>query len=336
MRKFIVTFLPASLLLAFLAMGLSTCGGGGGGGGSSAPAATLTGLSVNGPSSVSEYGTGTYTATASWSDNSTTTVTPTWSVNSQAASISASGVLSCLQIDNDQTVTVTAAYSFGGITVTATRNVALSNIATIPFTAQMLSGKVFFDENIIPGGGYDSSLSILNADSSFEQYTYEIPPDAADFAKGTWSIDASGNLVVNISGQGTVTVMLVSDSPTEMQVLIDDGTATPSTATLEKIVPVDSAKLPGSYVGSDGYTWVFNANGTATCTIFGGTTFTWSVDSAGVLKMPSSTGYSPWWYARAGSQSTASEYTVLKVGFVEYNPAGGFYKYYGGHVLTRQ
>ena len=78
MRKFIVTFLPACLLLACLAMVLSTCGGGGGGdgGGGGAPPATLSGLSINGPSSVSEYSTGTYTATASWSDNSTSTVTP--------------------------------------------------------------------------------------------------------------------------------------------------------------------------------------------------------------------------------------------------------------------
>ncbi len=332
MRKFIVTFLPASLLLAFLAMGLSTCGGGGGGG-SSTPAATLTGLSVNGPSSVSEYGTGTYTATASWSDNSTTTVTPTWSVNSQTASISTSGVLSCLQIDNDQTVTVTATYVSGGITETATRNVALSNIATIPFTAQMLSGKVFFDENIIPGGGYDSSLSILNADSSFEQYTYEIPPDAADSVKGTWSIDASGNLVVNISGQGTVTVMLISDSPTEMQVLIDDGTATPSTATLEKTVPVDNSILPGTYVNQFGDTWIFNPNGTGSTTGDGGWTYTWSVDS-GVIKVVFPNQYVGSLYARAGSQSSATSYTILKWAFVIHTPTGGFGDYYGGMELT--
>jgi len=333
MRKFIVTFLPASLLLAFLAMGLSTCGGGGGGGGSSTPAATLTGLSVNGPSSVSEYGTGTYTATASWSDNSTTTVTPTWSVNSQAASISTSGVLSCLQINNDQTVTVTATFASGGVTETATRNVALSNIATIPFTAQMLSGKVFFDENIIPGGGYDSPLSILNANSSFEQYTYEIPPDAADSVTGTWSIDATGNLVVNISGQGTVKVMLISDSPTEMQVLIDDGTATPSTATLEKTVPVDNSILPGTYVNQFGDTWIFNPNGTGSTTGDGGWTYTWSVDS-GVIKVVFPNQYVGSMYARAGSQGTATSYTILKWAFVIHTPTGGFGDYYGGMELT--
>ena len=337
MRKFIFTFLPASLLLACLAMVISTCGGGGGGGGGGAPTATLSGLSINGPSSVSEYGTGTYTATASWSDNSTSTVKSTWSVNSQAASISTGGVLSCLQIDNDRTVTVTATYSSGGITETATMDVGLTNIATIPFTAQMLSGNAFFEENTSAGGGYDSSLSIFNADFSFQQYSYEKPPGTSDNVTGTWSVDASGKLLVNISGQGTITAELISDSSTEMQVVTDDGIEPPSIATLEKIVPADPAKLPGTYTQSvEGYTWVFNANGTGTCSIFGGSPFTWAVDYDGILKMTFSNGYSPWFYARATSQSTPTAYTVLKVAFPEFNPSGGFYNYYGGRELTRQ
>jgi len=337
MRKFIFTFLPASLLLACLAMVISTCGGGGGGGGGGAPTATLSGLSINGPSSVSEYGTGTYTATANWSDNSTSTVKSTWSVNSQAASISTGGVLSCLQIDNDRTVTVTATYSSGGITETATMDVGLTNIATIPFTAQMLSGNAFFEENTSAGGGYDSSLSIFNADFSFQQYSYEKPPGTSDNVTGTWSVDASGKLLVNISGQGTITAERISDSSTEMQVVSDDGTGPPSIATFEKIVPVDPAKLPGTYVGSDGYTWVFNANGTGSIPDFGGITFTWSVDPDGVLRMPSNTGYTVVFYARASSQSTATSYTILKVGFPEFKTSPGeFYTYYGGIGLTRQ
>jgi hypothetical protein len=297
----------------------------------------LSGLSINGPSSVSEYGTGTYTATASWSDNSTSTVTPGWSVNSQATTISVNGVLSCQTINNDQTVTVTATHSSGGITKTATMDVILTNMATIPFTAQVLAGNAFFEENASAGGDYDSSLAILNAISIFQQYSYENPPGTSDYVTGNWSIDASGKLIVNISGQGMVTVELISDSSTEMRVVTDDGTAPPSIATLEKIVPVDPAKLPGTYKQSvEGYTWVFNANGTGTCSIFGGMPFTWSVDSDGVLKMPFSNGYSPWFYARATSQSTPTAFTVLKVAFPEFNPSGGFYSYYGGRELTRQ
>jgi hypothetical protein len=340
-RKFIFTFLPASLLLAFLAMGLSTCGGGGGGGGSSAPAATLTGLSVNGPASVSEYGTGTYTATASWNDNSTTTVTPTWSVNSQAASISTSGVLSCRQINNDQTATITATYSSGGITETATMDVSLTNVTTIPFTAQMLSGEVLFEENFYGGGASDSYLFYHNTDSTYVADTYEFngTTESSGRTSGSWSIDASGNLILNYVGGATFTVKLISDSSTEMQVVVDDGGGSPWIETLEKTVPVDLAKLPGTYVNNSGRrigeTWIFASNGTGSTTGDGGWTFTWSVDS-GILKVVFTNGYGVWIYARATSQSSPSSYTILKWAFVGYNPGGGFSDYYGGMSLTRQ
>ena len=332
MRKFIVTFLPACLLLACLAMVLSTCGGGGGGdgGGGGAPPGTLSGLSIDGPSSVSEYSTGTYTATASWSDNSTSTVTPVWSVNSQAASISTSGVLSCQTIVNDQAVTVSATYSSGGITKADTMDVTFTNIISIPFTAAMMSGKVFYRENSSGGGASDSSLLYFNADLTFrEDYT------SSGHLTGTWSIDSSGRLVVPVTRLGAVTVTLLSDSLTEMQVSTAVGTGTPSTATLEKTVPGDDSILPGTYVNDTGDTWIFNSNGTGSTTGGGGWIFTWSVNS-GILKVVFSNGYQGWMYARASSQSSPTSYTILKWAFVEYTPTGGFYDYYGGMALTRQ
>ena len=340
MRKIFFTYAPASMLLALLAMVLLTCGGGGGSDGGSSRG-DLTGLSISGPLSMSEYGTATYAATATWSDNSTTTVTATWSVNLQTASISTSGVLSCVGIDNNQTVTVTASYTSGGLTETDTMDVSVTDVATIPFTAQMVSGQAFFEENFPAGGGYESTLSLLNADFTFDQYSYEGPPPpdtptgTSDFATGTWSIDASGNLVIIIGGQGTITVGLISDSSTMMQAVVADGTEPPPMVTLEKIVPVDpSLLLPGTYDGSDGFTWVFNADGTGTAAGF---TFSSSVDSEGVLRMPFNTGYTGSVYARATSQSTATEYTILRMAFTEHNTAtGNFYFYYGGIELTRQ
>ena len=344
MRKFIVTFLPASLLLACLAMVLSTCGGGSGGGdGGGGSTATLTGLSISGPSSMPEYGTATYTATATWSDNSTTTVTPTWSDNSQMASISPGGVLSCQTIDNDQAARITATYSSRGITETATMDVALTNIATIPFTAQMLSSAILFDENTSAGGNYDSSLVIFNADSSVEQYKYENPPNASNYKTGSWSIDASGKLLVNISGQGTVTVELIGDLVYVPLVLVDEGTGTPSTVQLERSgpgpYPFDSALLPGTYVNGTGARigerWIFNSNGMGSTTGDGGWTFTWSVDS-GILKVVFSNGYVGSMYLRQSSQVSPTSYTILKWAFVMHTPTGEFGAYYGGMELTRQ
>ena len=344
MRKHIFTFFPATLLMACLAMVLSTCGGGSGGGdGGGVPPATLSGLSINGPSSVSEYGTATYTATATWSDNSTTTVTPTWSDNSQMASISPSGVLSCQTIDNDQAVTVSATYSAGGITKAGTKDVTLTNIATIPFTAQMLSGAILFDENTNAGGNYDSSLLVFNSNSTVAQYSYENPPNTSNYKTGTWSIDASGKLIVNISGQGTVTVMLIGDLVYVPLVLVDEGTGTPFTVQLERSgpepYPFESALLPGTYVNGTGARigerWIFNSNGTGSTTGDGGWTFTWSVDS-GILKVVFSNGYVGSMYLRQSSQVSPTSYTILKWAFVMHTPTGEFGAYYGGMELTRQ
>lgn len=103
------------------------------------PAATLTGLSINGPSSMIEYGTATYTATANWSDGSTSTVAPIWSVSPQVAAISPGGVLSCPGgVASDQPVTITATCSAGGITETASVVVTITSFPPPPAAAGAL------------------------------------------------------------------------------------------------------------------------------------------------------------------------------------------------------
>jgi hypothetical protein len=91
---------------------------------------TLSGVSISGPSSVNENGSGTYTATATWSDSSTTPVTPTWSEDSTFATISAAGVLTAATVTMDQSVTVTVSYTSGGVTKTASLPVTIVNVAS--------------------------------------------------------------------------------------------------------------------------------------------------------------------------------------------------------------
>jgi len=75
------------------------------------PPVTLTSITVSGPSSVNEGGTGTYTASGTWDNGTTAAISPTWSGNSTYATISAGGVLTASAVASNQTVTVTAAYS---------------------------------------------------------------------------------------------------------------------------------------------------------------------------------------------------------------------------------
>ncbi len=92
----------------------------------------LTGLTISGSSSVDESSAATYTATASWSDVTTSTVTPTWSENSAYASISTGGVLTTDPVTSDQSLTITASYTSGGVTKTATKTVSITNVVTLP------------------------------------------------------------------------------------------------------------------------------------------------------------------------------------------------------------
>jgi hypothetical protein len=251
------------------------------------------------------------------------------------AEISTGGLLYCQGgVASDQAVTITATYSAGGITEMATMNVTITNGQSIPFTAQELSGKVFFEEET-------DFLYVLNADSTLILYAeFGTPPfDPSYYVTGAWSNDPDGlDLDFRFADYGGSIVQRIADFPTGMEVVVfEKGWEFTHNFTWEKTMSVDPAKLPGSYRGSDGYTWVFNNDGTGTCTGFGGITFTWSVDSAGVLRMPGTTGYTAVFYARASSQSTATSYTNLKVGFAEHNTStGNFKKYYGGYELTRQ
>jgi hypothetical protein len=99
------------------------------------PAPVLSGLSISGPASVNEGGSGSYTATATWSDGSTTGVTPEWNVApSTHASIAPSGVLTALPVTSSQQATVNASFTSGGVTRTATLEVTIVEVgdATLP------------------------------------------------------------------------------------------------------------------------------------------------------------------------------------------------------------
>lgn len=93
------------------------------------PSLILSSIAItSGPSTVNENSEATYAASATWSDNSVTTITPAWSVSPATyASISASGVLTTSAVPSDQAVTITASYTSGGVTKTATKAVTITN-----------------------------------------------------------------------------------------------------------------------------------------------------------------------------------------------------------------
>ncbi len=89
---------------------------------------TLSGLSISGPNSVAESSSTAFQAMAAYSDGSTGDVTATalWSENSTYASISA-GTLLTQDVPGDQTISITASYTSGGVTRTANRSILIVN-----------------------------------------------------------------------------------------------------------------------------------------------------------------------------------------------------------------
>lgn len=97
-----------------------------------APQVSLTGLTISGPGSVVSNTTASYTTTAAFSNGTTQNVTigATWSENSSYATISSGGVLTASTVTSNQSVTIKASYSSGGITKTATFAVTITPAST--------------------------------------------------------------------------------------------------------------------------------------------------------------------------------------------------------------
>lgn len=92
------------------------------------------GLVINGPDSVDENNTASYTATALFSDGSSESVTNgcAWSENASYASITNTGVLIPSDVPSDRTVTIKATYTLGSVEKTAQKTVTIQDVPPSP------------------------------------------------------------------------------------------------------------------------------------------------------------------------------------------------------------
>ncbi len=90
----------------------------------------LASVAVSGSSLVYENSSEAYTCTAYYSDgrNAEVTSTASWSENSSYASINGSGLLTAVEVASDQAVTISVAYTEGGITKTDTHSVTIKDV----------------------------------------------------------------------------------------------------------------------------------------------------------------------------------------------------------------
>ena len=165
--------------------------------------ATLASLSITGDDSVNENSSASYTATATFSDGSTQTVTniASWSENSAYASINSSGVLSTSEVPTDQTVTVQASYTGGGITESATKTVTIVDVPVpVTLTSLSISGNDSVNE---------SSNSDYTATATFSDGSTQTVTNSASWNENSAyaSINSSGKLTTSaVPSDQTVTV----------------------------------------------------------------------------------------------------------------------------------
>jgi|GEM_PF-4607848 len=131
---------------------------------------TLTDLAINGPDSVNESSSAQYTASATWSNGNSGTVDANWSENSSYASISSSGLLSTFSVSSDRSVTITASYTSGGTTETATKSVTIVNVLSAPANVQASQGtyadRIETTWNSVSGASYYQIFRANNSSST--------------------------------------------------------------------------------------------------------------------------------------------------------------------------
>ena len=233
----------------------------------SVPSKTLSGIAISGASSVTEGATSAYAATASWSDGTTSSVSPTWSLSSTScATIVSSGVLTAKSVSANQTVTLTASHTSGGVTRSASKSVTVSNVAAT------LSGISI------------SGASSVNEGSS-SAYTA-----AATWSDGTttavtpaWSLSTTS--YASLSSSGTLTAALVSASQpvTVNASYTSDGvtrTATKTVTVANVAATLTGITISGPASVNEGATGLYTAAATWSDGTTTAVTPTWSLSSA--------------------------------------------------------
>ena len=192
-------------------------------------AKTLSSVTVTGPSSINEGASSSYTATATFSDGSTQNVTAnaTWSDNSSAATISSTGVLTAGQVTGNQNVSLTASYTSGGVTRTASMAVKIVDTTAPPPVVTLQSISIGGPGSLNENTSADFPVTATMSDGTTKPVTAgmtENSPYAAFSGVRLTATEVSGNQVVAVAAsyaEGGLT------RTASKQVTIVDTTAAP-------------------------------------------------------------------------------------------------------------
>ncbi len=188
-----------------------------------APAVTLSSISIGGPTSMNESSSVDFPVTATMSNNSTKSVTATLTENSTYTSFS--GIrLTAVEVPSNQSVTVSASYTEGGLTRTATKSVQILNVApTVTLSSIAIGGPTSVNEST--STAYPVTATMSNSTTKTVTATLTEDSQYATFNGGSLTTTAvTGNQVVNIGASYTENGVTRTASK---QVTIVDATVPP-------------------------------------------------------------------------------------------------------------
>jgi hypothetical protein len=292
MRKFLSSYISASLLLMFLATFLWSCDNGGGGSGSSLDNTAPTVSSTSPDNTATNVSIGTTISVTFSEEMDASTVNDTTFTGADGGpvtgTVSYSGTTATFTLTDplEPSTTYTATVSTG---VTDKAGNALAQEYTWSFTtgaaptgitSEMLTGKAFAQINE-QGDNYDNWVIQFDTETfDYWEAQFTTPPDTfvPTVGQGNWSI-SNGELNVDFPVNATVTLQGETDEYIDVQI---DG----ENARLYKTNPFVEADVSGkTFDYGGGYTETYLADHSGTGTLEGEgevATFNWMVEN-GVL-----------------------------------------------------
>ena len=178
------------------------------------PPISLSSLTINGPTSVNESSNGQYIARANWSNGSTSTVTnnANWNENSPYATIgSQNGYLSTSLVNGNQSVTITASYTYEGINRSDTHVVTITDVPVQINVAVSGEGRVSSESMTIDCINYCETIQDLG-----DTVVFEAIANAAwvfDHWSGSSCNDSTSEYCqLNIISTATITAVFLVDT----------------------------------------------------------------------------------------------------------------------------
>lgn len=261
---------------------------------------SLTGLTLSGPSSVNSGATASYTATATFSNGTTQNVSgsATWSLNPGVGSISG-GTYSPGNVTSNQTVTISASYTSGGVTKSANTTVT---VVAQTSTKTLSSIAVTGPSSVNSGSTANYTATATFSDNSTQNVTtsatWSVGPAVGTISGGTYSPgNVTSNQTVTITASYTAGGVTRSGNTTVSVV------ASPSNATLSSIAVSGPSSVTSGTSGSYTATATFSNNTTQNVT----SSASWSVNPA--VGTISAGNYSPGTVSVSQTVSIGASYT---------------------------